>query len=205
MARRAPVTARPQCAFQAVAYDAERGELLLLDQTLIPREEKFLRLAQVDDMVEAIRSLRVRGAPAIGVAAAYGLCAVARHSRALTIQELEAELDAAADRLDATRPTAVNLMHAVARMRREINGGAANARALIAALEKTARQLHGEELAASEQMGKHAFKLFRDGDGVLTHCNTGALAAPGVGTALGTVVYALRNGKRLHVYADETR
>lgn len=196
---------RALCPIHAVAYDPERGELVLLDQTLIPREEKYLRLDRVDAIVEAIQALRVRGAPAIGVAAAYGLCAVARHSQALTIQQLEAELDGAADAIEAARPTAVNLMHAMARLRRAKNCGAANARQLIGSLEKAARQLYDEELAASTLMGKHAFKLFHDGDGVITHCNTGALAAPGAGTALGTVLYATQRGMKLHVYADETR
>jgi len=200
-----PKEATMPCPIHAVAYDAERGELVLLDQTLIPWEEKYLRLDRVDAMVEAIRALRVRGAPAIGVAAGYGLCAVARHSQASTVQQLEQELDAAAVALGVARPTAINLMHAVARMRQALTGGAANARALIAALEKAAHKLYAEELAASALMGKHAFKLFHDGDGVITHCNTGALAAPGAGTALGTVLYATRRGMKLHVYADETR
>jgi len=192
-------------AIEAVSYDAEAGALLLLDQTLIPREETILRLTEVDAICEAIYMLRVRGAPAIGVAAAYGVCAVARHSAAADLSALIADVEVKAAQIEAARPTAINLMVAVRRLRKVWQAGADSPAALIAAFEADARALHDYEIAACEAMGRHAFEIFDKGDGVITHCNTGALAAPGIGTALGTVLWAVRNGKQLRVWADETR
>ncbi len=189
----------------AVDYEAETGTLLLLDQTLIPREEKTLRLTEVDAICEAIYMLRVRGAPAIGVAAAYGVCAVARHSEASDVRALIDDVSKKAAQIEATRPTAINLMVAVRRLRPIWERGADSKQALISALEQEAKALDDYEIGASQAMGEHAFEIFSDGDGVITHCNTGALAAPGIGTALGTVLWAVRNDKKLRVYADETR
>jgi len=192
-------------ANQPVSYDPERGALLLLDQTLIPREEKTLHLTDVEAICEAIYMLCVRGAPAIGVAAAYGICAVARNAEASDVEGLIEEVARKAAQIGGTRPTAVNLMVAVERMRPVWQRGADSAGALCAALEEEARALHDYEVGASQAMGRNAFEIFEDGDGVITHCNTGALAAPGIGTALGTVLWAVRNGKALRVWADETR
>jgi len=189
----------------AAAYDQKEGALILLDQTLIPREEKFLRLHDVDSICEAIYMLRVRGAPAIGVAAAYGLCAVARHIGSADPAVFVDELEQKSQQIEAARPTAVNLMVAVRRMRVLWQEASADCSVLVDRLEKEARAIDAEEQEASAAMGRYALPLFSDGDGVITHCNTGALAAPGDGTALGTIIAAQRSGLDLHVFADETR
>ncbi|MFH1808650.1 MAG: S-methyl-5-thioribose-1-phosphate isomerase [Pseudomonadota bacterium] len=194
-----------ESTIQAVGYDAATGTLLLLDQTRIPAEERTLRLEDVDAICEAIYMLRVRGAPAIGVAAAYGICAVARHSEAHSVEDLRADVESKAAQIEATRPTAINLRAAVQRLRPLWQRGVTGREQLLQALEAEARALDRYEIEASQAMGQHAFEIFGDGDGVITHCNTGALAAPGIGTALGTVLWALRHGKRLRVFADETR
>jgi methylthioribose-1-phosphate isomerase len=192
-------------SIEAVNYDQAKGELILLDQTLIPTEENFLHLSNVDAICEAIYMLRVRGAPAIGVAAAYGVCAVARQAKADTVDTLRQATETGAQKIEAARPTAVNLSMAVKRLRAIYTQPYADCSAFLQAIEDDARALHAQEVASCLAMGEHALPIFNAGDGVITHCNTGSLAAPGIGTALGTVLYAVRNGKPLRVFADETR
>lgn len=191
---------------QGLEFNAARGVLRLLDQTRLPHEEHWLHIHQLEDLREAIYSLRVRGAPAIGVAAAYGLCAIARHSGAKNHSALLEILDEAALVLAAARPTAVNLSAAVQRMRllwREKS--TQSLPALQRNLEAEAGRLHAEEIASTLAIARAGLEIFHQGDGVITHCNTGPLAAPGLGTALGTVLWAQRQGLDLHVFADETR
>jgi methylthioribose-1-phosphate isomerase len=162
----------------------EDGALLILDQTRLPAEEVWIRCSSPDDVADAIRRLAVRGAPAIGVAAAYGL-ALAEPG----------DFDTAAARLASARPTAVNLRWAVDRTRAAGPDGALEA----------AREIEAFERDATARIAAHGAALLGRDESVLTHCNTGALATTGSGTALGVIEAAWRNGAVAHVWVDETR
>jgi methylthioribose-1-phosphate isomerase len=181
----------------------EDGALLLLDQTRLPAEEAWLRCTRPEEVAAAIRRLAVRGAPAIGVAAAFGLALGVRDAREA---ELGERFEETARLLAATRPTAVNLRWALERGRRvfaeSATGGPA---AAFAALLAWAQALHVEDVATNRRMGEHGAALFAQGDRVLTHCNTGALATAGYGTALGVIRSSFRQGKVDLVWVDETR
>jgi|SRR3990170_94271 len=183
------------------------GSVRVLDQTVLPGEVRYLELQTVDAMVEAVRVLRVRGAPLIGIAAAMGLAAEAEQ-RALAAGLTPVWLDAAASLLASARPTAVNLAWAVERMRRV--GQQAFARAEPAArvaqrLRAEAQAIWDEDAAMCEAIGRAGAALVAEGATVLTHCNTGMLATGGIGTALGIVYTAHREGKGIDVLACETR
>jgi methylthioribose-1-phosphate isomerase len=180
--------------------------LLLLDQTRLPRDEVTLEYRRWQDVAEAIRTLVVRGAPAIGVAAAFGVALAARQSRAEAVDDLLTELDGALKGLAATRPTAVNLFWALDRMRRvahEARGLAPDA--VRARLLAEAQAILDEDLAANRALGDHGAALVGPGARILTHCNAGALATAGYGTALGVVRSAHAQGKVALVWVDETR
>lgn len=175
------------------------GHLELLDQTLLPQQRLVLALHDVDGVIEAIANLRVRGAPAIGVAAAYGLLLGLRALSPLR----EAFVDttrAVAARLCAARPTAVNLQWALDRCL-----DAARAEPSLASVFAEAGQIHQDEVAMSDRIGQHGKPCVPPGGTVLTHCNTGRLATVGDGTALAVLFAAWRDGVRFRVYADETR
>ncbi|MBS0439795.1 MAG: S-methyl-5-thioribose-1-phosphate isomerase [Proteobacteria bacterium] len=167
------------------------GALRLLDQRRLPFVETWLDCRSADEVAIAIRDLVVRGAPAIGIAAAWGVVLAARQN---------ADLDAAIARLRAARPTAVNLMWALDRMRARIAAGADTA-----ALEREAQSIQDEDLAANRRMGELGAALIAAGSSVLTHCNTGSLATAGFGTALGVIRAGFAAGKIAQVYAGETR
>ncbi len=180
--------------------------LILLDQTRLPREEVELQYTAWEDLVPAIRTLVVRGAPAIGVAAAFGVALAARASRAAAFDGLLADLEAAIKGLGATRPTAVNLFWALDRMKRvAIAERAAPLPALKARLLAEAQAILEEDLAANRAMGQHGAALIEKPARILTHCNAGALATAGYGTALGVVRAAHEQGKVALVWVDETR
>lgn len=175
--------------------------LWLLDQTKLPGEVVQLDCRAVEDVFQAIRRLSVRGAPAIGVAAAYGVCLAAREGPDAVLQ--------ACDYLAESRPTAVNLFWALDRMRRVIEASrTASARELPERLLAEAHAIHAEDRAMGVAIGRHGADLLAElpvGAGVLTHCNTGALATGGEGTALAVILELARRGRRPHVWADETR
>jgi methylthioribose-1-phosphate isomerase len=197
---------------RALWWDDAAGALRLIDQTLLPGRCEVIACATEDAVAEAIRALRVRGAPAIGVAAAYGLALAAR---ALIAEARGIDGTAALERLRddatslrATRPTAVNLAWALERMLAVADhylaeGG--SVRELPDALLAEAGAIAAEDAAACAAMGRLGAELIADGDTLLTHCNAGALATAGMGTALAPIYTAHRAGKRLHVYVDETR
>lgn len=178
----------------------------LIDQTLLPAEERHLELGSVEEIWEAIKMLRVRGAPAIGVAAALGLCVGIRGSKATSWAEFEPELKRAAGYLASARPTAVNLFWALERMVRLAETVRDQPVAAIKErLLAEATAMIEEDHRICRAMGEHGAALLTDGQGVLTHCNTGGLATAGLGTALNVVFTAHRQGKRIHVFAGETR
>jgi methylthioribose-1-phosphate isomerase len=170
-----------------------RGDhLRLLDQRLLPREERWIDCRDAADVTQAIRDLAVRGAPAIGIAAAWGVVLAAKQG---------APLEPALAQLRAARPTAVNLMWALDRMKARIATTGADA----AALEREAQAIQDEDLAANRHMGELGAALIAPHSGVLTHCNTGSLATAGFGTALGVIRAGVSAGRIEQVYAGETR
>ena len=181
------------------------GHLRIIDQTLLPGRYEILALGTLDQVCEAIRALRVRGAPAIGIAGAYGLLVALAESRATTdVAPMRSCLEDAAGRIGATRPTAVNLAWALERMR-AVWSRDDDPRRLAAALAREADAILDEDLAMSAAMTAHGATLIAHGDAVLTHCNTGGLATGGGGTALGAVFAAAAEGRDVRVFANETR
>jgi methylthioribose-1-phosphate isomerase len=184
----------------------------MIDQTLLPGEEVYNTYRTYPEVAEAIRSMVIRGAPAIGVAAAMGVALGVMNSSARTVAELRSEFETIADTISRTRPTAVNLFWAVKRMRGVFEAALAGAgsdaekvaRAQKLLVEEGQRVLV-EDIAINEAMGRHGATLLKDSSTVLTHCNAGALATGGYGTALGVIRAAVEAGKKIDVFADETR
>lgn len=185
---------------RAVAWTGQA--LRLLDQRQLPFTQRFIECADSDAVAQAIRDLVVRGAPAIGIAAAWGAVLAARGVTAARGNEALALLQPALERLNAARPTAVNLAWALARMRRVLEGAGED---WLARLEATARAIEDEDLAANRRMGALGAALIEPGSGVLTHCNTGSLATAGFGTALGVIRAGVAERRIRHVFAGETR
>ena len=185
------------------------GHCRMVEQTLLPLQTVMLDVSDVDAMVDAIRRLAVRGAPAIGVAAAFGVLLGVQGVPASTSPDaLMAEVERVCARLAAARPTAVNLFWALERMRAraqaEHDAGRATDR-IVDALFVEAHAIFDEDRAACRRMGELGAERIRDGDVLLTHCNAGALATAGMGTALAPMYVAHEQGKRIKVFADETR
>lgn len=182
------------------------GALRLLDQRRLPHETVYVDCRTADEVAWAIREMVVRGAPAIGVTAAYGLALAALTDPARDVVALRADLAAAAERLRAARPTAVNLFWAVERLlRRAADPAWVDAEGLREALLAEAQAMAAEDVAANRQIGLHGLPLVPDPATIVHHCNTGALATVDYGTALGVVRTAHEHGRRVHVYVDETR
>ena len=188
---------------ETIAFDGD--ELRLLDQRALPGEVRFEVCRSAEETAQAIRTLVVRGAPAIGVAAAFGIALAARKALE-TGSPLGEALDAAHEALARSRPTAVNLFWALEQMRRvEHSMKGETTQAVYQALVAGARRIQSDDVAACRAMGEYGADLFPDGARVLTHCNAGALATAGYGTALGVIRSAHRQGKIDRVFADETR
>jgi methylthioribose-1-phosphate isomerase len=177
-----------------------------IDQTKLPTEEVYVTCKTYEEVANAISTMIVRGAPAIGVAAAMGIALGVRNTRAETVGGLKLEFDRICEVIGRTRPTAVNLFWAIQRMRDKFE------RLQVRTLEQIkhelveeAKRIHAEDIAANQAMGSHGATLMPSEGGVLTHCNAGALATAGYGTALGVIRAAVEKGKKIHVYADETR
>jgi methylthioribose-1-phosphate isomerase len=179
-----------------------------IDQTKLPMEETYVTCKTHDQVAEVIRTMVVRGAPAIGVAAAMGIALAVKNSKAETTGDLKRDFDQACDILGKTRPTAVNLFWAIRRMQEKferIRIRPSPIPQIKQTLIEEAQRLHAEDIAANQAMGRHGATLMPAEGGVLTHCNAGALATAGYGTALGVIRSAVEQGKKIHVYADETR
>jgi len=177
-----------------------------LDQTKLPTEETFVNCRTYEEVADAIRTMVVRGAPAIGVAAAMGVALGVKNAKAETAAELRAQLENIGRVIAATRPTAVNLFWAVRRMRDKFEAVEhLPVTQIKQALIEEAQRMYAEDIAANEAMGRHGATLMPASGGVLTHCNAGALATCGYGTALGVIRAAVEAGNKIHVYADETR
>lgn len=180
------------------------NSVVLIDQTKLPNKLVYVTCKNYNEVADVIRRLVVRGAPAIGVSAAFGLALAAQQSKAKTLPELMRDLDSAFKVLQATRPTAVNLFWALQR----VMGKGKRAKTLEEAKRvvlNEALKMAQEDIETNRKIGAHGLKLFRDGDMVLTHCNAGSLATVAYGTALGVIRAARDSGKRLGVIATETR
>ncbi len=179
-----------------------------IDQTKLPLEESYVLAATYDQVADAITTMVVRGAPAIGVSAAYGVALGAQKTKAATAQEFAPEFEKICARLAATRPTAVNLFWAIDRMKR-LFAKLAGSGVLLEEIKRKflaeANTIYDEDIAACRAMGAFGADLMPDEGGVLTHCNAGALASCGYGMALGVIRSAVERGRRIHVYVDETR
>jgi methylthioribose-1-phosphate isomerase len=183
----------------------DRG-VRFLDQTKLPTEETYVTCTTHEQVADAIRNMVVRGAPAIGVAAAMGIALGINNSKAESSGDLKRELDQICDMVGKTRPTAVNLFWAIRRMQEKFERIRIRPIAQIKRdLIEEAQRMHAEDIAANQAMGRHGATLMPAAGGVLTHCNAGALATAGYGTALGVIRAAVEQGKKIHVFADETR
>ena len=180
-----------------------------LDQTKLPLEETYVLATSYQQVADIITTMVVRGAPAIGVSAAMGVALGVKHTKATTIPALSEEVKVICDTLAATRPTAVNLFWAIERMRRSYEALTQTPGIEIATIQTAlideAKEMYNEDIAACKAMGKHGAALMPMAGTVLTHCNAGALATCGYGTALGVIRAAVEAGHKIDVYADETR
>ncbi|KYH41383.1 MAG: methylthioribose-1-phosphate isomerase [Candidatus Bathyarchaeota archaeon B26-2] len=164
-----------------------------------------MELRSPQEVASALKEMKMRGAPLIGVAAAYGLALTAYHSRAKTREDLLKELETSADLIRATRPTAVNLFWAVDRVLKRAYETVGDHEAVRRAVIEEANRMADEDVEVNKRIGRNGSKLLRDGDTVLTHCNAGSLATVDYGTALAVIRSAWEEGKRINVIADETR
>lgn len=180
-----------------------------LDQTRLPLEESYVLAADYPAVAEVIRTMIVRGAPAIGVSAAMGVALGILRSSATDVEQLHHELHLICETLGATRPTAVNLFWGIERVRHAIRAAASAPLATVTQVQQAgvaeALRMYDEDIAACRAMGAHGAALMPKSGSVLTHCNAGALATCGYGTALGVIRAAVERGHQIHVYADETR
>jgi methylthioribose-1-phosphate isomerase len=188
--------------------DWDDGDVVMIDQRKLPAREVYVRCRTAKDVAKAIRTMVIRGAPAIGVAAAMGLALAMRRSTATGTTQLATEFYRACDMLAATRPTAVNLFWAIERMKRVFAAAMLAGQStdeLTATIDTESARVHDEDVANCRALGEHGAAVVPAEARVLTHCNAGALATGGYGSALGVVRAAVEAGKRVAVYADETR
>ena len=181
-----------------VGLSPDGTKVRILDQSLLPGREVYLELDQLDELIEAIQSLRVRGAPAIGIFAGYALYVLAQQLEKSAVQE---ELPRLGEALSNARPTAVNLSWAVRRMLQAAQGQEDP----VAVLGRECRAIHEEDAAMCRAIAEHGLTLVNAGDGILTHCNAGQLATSQYGTALGPILLGQERGIPFRVFADETR
>ena len=191
---------------QNIRYDKATERLYIIDQTLLPNEEKEIELRTVEEMIEAIKMLRIRGAPAIGICAGYCMYALARDIDAKDNEAFYRKLQIDGELLGAARPTAVNLGWAVGEMLDAAKAHLKDDRAeLLEALYRKAVDIHEDDIAKCTAISEYGLSLLKDGDGVLTHCNAGPLATSRYGTGQGPFLLAAERGIHIRVFADETR
>ena len=190
---------------RTITWDNEKQVMKMIDQRILPHEFKIQNYETYQGVAEAIQTMVVRGAPAIGVAAAYGMALAALQSEAETREALLADLESAGEVLNQARPTAVNLIWAVRRMQKAAQAVDGDREDIRAALIRLAGEMADEDVATNIRMAKFGAALIEDGDTIVHHCNTGALATVDYGTALGVIRMAHEQGKHIHVFVDETR
>ncbi|MEP6783102.1 MAG: S-methyl-5-thioribose-1-phosphate isomerase [Acidobacteriota bacterium] len=186
----------------------QQDDIVMVDQRKLPADEIYVTCKNVNDVAKAIKTMVIRGAPAIGVCAAMGLALGAARSKATGTRQFTTEFQKNCDVLAATRPTAVNLFWAIERMKRAFSEGALAGESvdqLKARLRTEADRIHDDDVASCRAIGVHGATLVPAEANILTHCNAGALATAGYGTALGVIRGAVEAGRKVHVLADETR
>jgi len=186
-------------------WDYDTNTCQLIDQRRLPAALEVITLHTITEVAEAIRNMTVRGAPAIGAAAAFGLALAARESKSREAASFLSDLEAAAVVLKASRPTAVNLAWAVERVMRKVYSASGSVDGLRQVVLLEAQKIADEDVEVNRRMAEYGAMLIEDGDTIIHHCNTGALAVVDWGTALGVIRTAHEQGKRLHVLVDETR
>lgn len=190
---------------RTVEWDAATNSVKMIDQRLLPGEFKIVSYSEAQQVAAAIRDMVVRGAPAIGATAAFGMALAAQRSKAKTLAALQADLLQAAQMLEAARPTAVNLVWALKRILDVVEKASGSPDELRSVVFALAQHIADEDVEINKRMAAHGAELIEDGDTIIHHCNTGALATVDWGTALGVIRTAYEQGKRLHVLVDETR
>ena len=191
---------------QNIRYDRKAEALYIIDQTLLPNEEKEIRLQTAEEMYDAIRTLKVRGAPAIGICAGYCMYVLAKSIRTEDQQVLFKKLSEYGKYLSSARPTAVNLDWAIRQMLRTALENAGRTRGqMLDALYEKATAIHEDDIAKCRAISEYGLTLVKDGDGILTHCNAGPLATSRYGTALGPILLGTERGMKFRVFSDETR
>ena len=189
-----------------VKLSHDGGSVVILDQTLLPNEERYITLSTPEECWEAIHSLRVRGAPAIGIFAGYAVYVLARQYAHLEGAAFREKFREWKDYLNSSRPTAVNLDWALTRMEAVVLSMEGECTAdILAALERECRAIHAEDMEMCRKISEYGLSLLKEGDGVLTHCNAGPLATSRYGTAIGPLLLGAERGMNFRVFADETR
>ncbi len=189
-----------------VKLSADKKSVILIDQTKLPNSLEYITVQTARQLFDAICQLKVRGAPAIGIAAAYGIYVLARQIEADNYEDFLIEFRRQTDFINSSRPTAVNLSWALNRMEKLVVGNSDKSKSeIIALLEQESISIHEEDIAMCQAISEHGLTLLRDGDGILTHCNAGPLATSKYGTALGPLLLGKERGMEFRVFADETR
>ncbi|UCE98503.1 MAG: S-methyl-5-thioribose-1-phosphate isomerase [Dehalococcoidia bacterium] len=187
-----------------IAIECLGDRLRIIDQSRLPHEEIYIELHGYQDTARAIRDMNIRGAPAIGVAAGYGIALGANSIKTDDSRRFQKELSEVIETITSTRPTAVNLFRIAERMKKVAAGGKDVVK-IKKSLTDEAVKIHLEEERATEKISRLGAELIENGFGIITHCNTGPLATAGYGTALGVIIYAHRQGKKPRIFVDETR
>lgn len=190
---------------RTIVWDEKKKVARLIDQSIIPSRLDFVELSSDEDAYQAIRKMIVRGAPAIGVTGAYGIALSALAYKGINLAELKEQVRTSGQHLLSARPTAVNLRWGIERLLQVADSYEGSAEGLQTALLDLAHQLAEEDIATNQRMARFGADLIEDGDTIIHHCNTGALATVDYGTALGVIRMAHDQGKKVHVYVDETR
>ena len=196
--------------YETVALRDELDAIEIIDQTLLPRKIETILLKTAEEIWNAIYLLQVRGAPAIGVTAGFGLYVLMKHSEAATYEEFMKELQEKSDYLNSSRPTAVNLSWALKRMKAHVEkcyeaAGSFDRDALIKEMREESERIKAEDIEVCRKIGEYGLTLIKDGDGILTHCNAGQLATCKYGTATAPMYLAHEKGMNIKVFCDETR
>ncbi len=182
------------------------GKVKMIDQSKLPLKEEFFECSDYECVIDAIKSMKIRGAPAIGVAAAMGIALGAKNTLVNDADELLKEIDVICEKMRNTRPTAINLFWAIERMRKVVFSNTwAGVEGIKNALENEAIKIANEDVEVNKKMGELGAPLIKNGDGILTHCNAGSLATVKYGTALAPIYHSFKEGKKIHIYVDETR
>lgn len=189
-----------------VKLSEDEKSVIIIDQTLLPNEIKYITLQTKEEIFEAIKNLRVRGAPAIGICAGYGIFVLAQQIRTDDYMKFSGCFKALCDDLNASRPTAVNLSWALKRMERVVeNGKNEPVSSILAHLRQECKSIHAEDIEMCKKISALGLSLLKDGDGILTHCNAGPLATSKYGTGLGPLFLGKEQGYEFKVFCDETR